>query len=606
MGVNKGWRRPAPLAGTLAVALAGLLWLAGALAWPEWISLDMRYRVRGTQDPGNGIVIVAISHRMFDLGIYRWPLSREYYTHALANLRGAGVRAVGLDVLLESVAPGDAALAAELGRWHGRAVLAYRAAAGLGESARGRTTIDARAAKVADARAYLSLPGGGVLAPNWPRGLGYVEVVQEADGVVHRFTPRTTLAGASLDSFPLALLRAVDPAAAGRYDRSGSLVIDYAGPAGTFPAPGSLDLDQVATGLFDPRLVVGKTVLIGATDPSLKDLFSGPFDGGAARTSGTELNATMLWTLQRGLAIQPVPEPLNGVALLALGAMALGAGLRLRPLQATLATLLLGAGFAALCQALFDHQVWLDLAGPLLAGGLAYVAVQAARAAESLRELRRVEGIFGRYVSPAVVRQLLGRPEALQLGGRRREISVLFSDIRGFTTLSERLRPEEVGAMLNEYFSAVVDVVFAHGGTVDKFVGDAIVALFNAPLDQPDHAQRAVSTARAMQEVAATLASRWAAQGKPALRIGIGVHTGPAVVGSFGSERRSDYTAIGDTMNVASRLEGLSKDLGCSIVISEVTAGALSTLAPFEPLGRVAIRGREESMALYGVRRGET
>jgi adenylate cyclase len=316
-----------------------------------------------------------------------------------------------------------------------------------------------------------------------------------------------------------------------------------------------------------------------------------------------EVNANVLWTILQNRALDSVPEPINALALLGLGALVLLSNLRLRPLLATCATVLAFVGYAALAQILFDHQIWLDLVGPLLAGGLVYVAVQAARVAESIRELRRVEGIFGRYVSHAVVHQLLGKTDALRLGGQRREISVLFSDIRGFTSFSEQLPPEEVGTMLNEYFKVMVAVIFAHGGTVDKFVGDAIMAVFNAPLDQPDHAERAVKTALAMQEATDALAGEWERRGRPPLRIGIGIHSGLAVVGSFGAEQRSDYTVVGDTVNVAARLEGMSKDLDCSIVISAVTAQRLPTLAPFEPLGTVTIRGREAGLEVYGVRR---
>jgi adenylate cyclase len=166
--------------------------------------------------------------------------------------------------------------------------------------------------------------------------------------------------------------------------------------------------------------------------------------------------------------------------------------------------------------------------------------------------------------------------------------------------------------MLNAYFTAMVDVIFAHGGTVDKFVGDAIMAVWGAPLDQADHALRAVQTAQAMQAAVAALVAQWEAQGRgpqwEKLRIGIDVHSGPAVVGSFGAERRSDYTAIGDTVNVASRLESLSKDLGCAIVISAATTRALpstseATFQEFEPLGQVVVKGRDEPLEVYGLRR---
>jgi adenylate cyclase len=594
------------IAGQVALALVLLLWLAGILTWPELVSLDLRYRVRGAVDPGQKIVLAPISKRMLDLGIYPVPLPRAIYAHALANLRQAGARAVGIDVLMESETLDDAALAAELRRWQGRVVLAIRRAANAGQSMHGNTPIDTRDAIAnsgRDARNTFLLPGGvgGTLAPFWPHGVGMTEITQDQDGVVHSYTLSTGVAGSVIASFPLALARLADPAAVARYRHATAITIDYAGPSPAFPV--AADLDLVANGLFDPRAVAGKIVLIGATDPSLKDLFPGPFDAGAALTPGVEVNADVLWTILQNRALDSVPDPVDALALLGLGALVLVSNLRLRPLLATCATVLALVGYAALAQILFDHQIWLDLVGPLLASGLVYVAVQAARVAESIQELRRVEGIFGRYVSHAVVRQLLGKTDALRLGGQRREISVLFSDIRGFTSFSEQLPPEEVGVMLNEYFAVTVAVIFAHGGTVDKFVGDAIMALFNAPLDQPDHAERAVKTALAMQEATHALAVEWEKRGRPRLRIGIGIHTGLAVVGSFGAEQRSDYTVVGDTVNVAARLEGMSKDLDCLIVISAVTAQRLPTLAPFEPLGMVTIRGREAGLEVYGVRR---
>ncbi len=600
--------RPALIPGLVALAITCLLWAGGVLDWPELVTLDLRFQLRGTQDPGTQIVLVPISRqmndRMYDLGIYGWPLPRSYYARAMANLRQAGAGAVGLDVLMENQTSDDATLARELGRWHGRAILDFRSAVYAGELLQGTTTVNVQqGTRVSRARYEFLLPGGGLLAPDWPRGAGYVEVTQDLDGVIHGLVPSKRVAGTVVDSFPLALARVVAPKVAVRYAPDSSITLDYAGPPNTFPV--AADLDLVANGLFDPHTVTGKIVLIGATDPARKDLFVGPFDHGAARTPGVEVNANALWTLLGRRALRRVSYPLDLAALLGMGMLALWWGLRLRPLLALLATLASITAYIALCQVLFTRGIWLGAAAPLLGSGLVYVAARAARFGESLRELRRVEAIFGRYVSPTVVRQLLGKADALRLGGQRREISVLFSDIRGFTTLSERLPPEEVGAMLNEYFSATVDVIFAHGGTVDKFVGDAIMAVFNAPLDQPDHAERAARTAQAMQEVADGLMAHWAAQGRPALRIGVGVHTGMAVVGSFGAERRSEYTAIGDTVNVAARLESLSKDLGCSIVISAATARLLTTLDPFVPLGLVPIRGREEALELYGVRRAE-
>ncbi len=593
--------RPALLAGVFVVLLAFLLWIVGLLTWPELISVDLRFQVRGRQSTGNQIALIPISSTMFDLGAYSWPLKRDVYTHALANLRHAGALAVGIDVLMESTTADDPGLTAELAQWHGRAILAYRQAANAGETIKGSTSVNVRGSTTTTARGAFVLPGGGALTPDWPRGAGYVEVTQDQDGVIHSMTPTRRMARVTVDSLPMALAQALKPGLAGRYTPGKSIQIDYAGPPGAFPV--AADLDLIAEGLFNPGAVAGKVILIGSTDPAQKDLFPGPYDGGAALTPGVEVNAAALWTLLGGRALQPVPAPLNALALLGLGSLTVALGLRLRPLISLPTAVVAGALFLGTCQALFARGIVVDEVGPLLALAGGYLTVQGARFAESLRDLHRVEALFGRYVSPAVVRGLVGKQEELRLGGRRLEISVLFSDIRGFTTFAERLPPEEVGTMLNEYFTTMVDLIFDRGGTVDKFVGDAIMAVFNAPLEQPDHAERAVATAFAMQEAADVLATRWESLGRPPLKIGIGVQSGPAVVGNFGADRRLEYTALGDTVNVASRLESLSKELDCAIVVGAATVGLLGDPGKLEPLGLIAVRGRAEPLELYGVRR---
>jgi adenylate cyclase len=595
--------RPALLAGVLVLFLSFAIWTVDLLTWPELISVDLRFQVRGRQSTGDQIALVPITSNMFDLGIYSWPLKRDIYTHALANLRRAGAVAVGVDVLMESTTADDPGLTAELSQWHGRAIMAYRRAASKGETVNGNSSVNVHGPVTATARGAYVLPGGGALAPKWPRGAGYVEVTQDQDGVVHSLVPTRRVAGITVDSLPMALARLLKPGLESGYPAGKAVQIDYAGPPGAFPT--AADLDVVAAGLFDPSAVAGKVILIGSTDPAQKDLFPGPYDDGAALTPGVEVNADALWTLLGGRAPQPVSAPLNAVTLLVLGGLAIGLGLRLRPLLSLPTTLASIALFLVLGQALFAKGILLDEVGPLLAYAGAYLAVQGARFAESLRDLHRVEALFGRYVSPAVVRGLVGKQDELRLGGQRRDISVLFSDIRGFTTFAEHLPPEEVGAMLNEYFTAMVDVIFTHGGTVDKFVGDAIMAVFNAPLEQPDHAQRAVATALAMQDTATVLATRWESLGRPPLTIGIGVQSGPAVVGNFGADRRLEYTALGDTVNVASRLESLSKDLGCAILVGAGTVELLAELGNLEPLGLITVRGRAEPLDLYGVRRTE-
>jgi adenylate cyclase len=204
-----------------------------------------------------------------------------------------------------------------------------------------------------------------------------------------------------------------------------------------------------------------------------------------------------------------------------------------------------------------------------------------------------------------VVHAILATRGEDALAGRRRRITVLFSDIRGFTTLSERLEPEEVVRLLREYLTAATAIVFRHGGSVDKYMGDAIMALYGAPFDQPDHAARAVRTGLELQECVQTLSAQWIARGGEALRSGVGIHTGDAIVGAMGSSQRLEFTAIGDTVNVASRLEGLTKDFGAPVIISQTTHEEVAGLFQARSLGSVRVRGRELSVDLYAIEGSE-
>jgi adenylate cyclase len=217
------------------------------------------------------------------------------------------------------------------------------------------------------------------------------------------------------------------------------------------------------------------------------------------------------------------------------------------------------------------------------------------------REKRRVKRLFSRYVSKDVYDQLIANPEDARLGGQRRFMTVLFSDIRGFTSVSEQGEPEEIVGQLNEYFSRMVPIVFAHHGTIDKFVGDMIMALFGAPLDDPDHADHAVQTALAMSAGLAELNRGWAAAGRPVLDIGIGINTGDMVAGNLGSESIMSYTVIGDNVNLGARLESLNKDHQTRVIISEATRRALRGQYDIGALGEVVVKGKSRAVQIYSV-----
>jgi adenylate cyclase len=215
------------------------------------------------------------------------------------------------------------------------------------------------------------------------------------------------------------------------------------------------------------------------------------------------------------------------------------------------------------------------------------------------REKRNIRLAFRYYLTPSVMDAVLADPSLLKLGGEKRELTVLFSDIRGFTSLSEKLAPEQLVHMLNDYLTPMTDVVFENGGTLDKYMGDAIMAFYGAPLEQPDHALRAVKTADSMMRALATLAPEWRAEGLPTLDIGIGINSGPMVVGNMGSESRFDYTVMGDAVNLGSRLEGTNKVYGTHVILSEDTEALVRGQVTTRELDSVRVKGKHKPVRIY-------
>jgi adenylate cyclase len=221
--------------------------------------------------------------------------------------------------------------------------------------------------------------------------------------------------------------------------------------------------------------------------------------------------------------------------------------------------------------------------------------------AKGVRERDTIKQAFSGYLSRQVLDTFMAKGDLSALQGERRRITVMFTDIRGFTTIAERMAPEEVVTLLGQYFERMVEVVMRHQGTIDKFLGDGMMVIFGAPLDDPYQEEHAVAAAIEMQSQLAELSKKWEAEGRPVVRMGVGINSGAAIVGNIGSDQRMEYTAIGDTVNLASRLETASKDLGVDIVVSEHTYDAIRPLFRWKSAGEVTVRGRTEPVRAYSV-----
>jgi len=380
-------------------------------------------------------------------------------------------------------------------------------------------------------------------------------------------------------------------------NEQGKLLINYYGPKGMFPY---YNLADVVLGEVPPQEFKDKIVLVGWIGIISQDLHPTSFQ---EDFPGVEIHATILENiLRRDFLTRPGSTIIvDSLIILVLG---LGIGFllpRLSPINGillALACLILLAGFVH--GAFIYSKVWLNFTFPFLTLTLNYVLLTSYKYFTEERHKREVRHAFQHYVSPAVVDEILQDIEKLKLGGERKYLTALFSDIRGFTTMSERMKAEELVPFLNEYLTAMTNIVMDYKGTLDKYMGDAIMAFYGAPLPQEDHGVRACRTALNMMAKLKEMRVQWEAANYPFLDIGIGINSGDMVAGNMGSHDRFDYTIIGDEVNLASRLEGVNKEYGTNIIISENTYRLIKDL-PFivRELDRITVKGKKEPVTIY-------
>lgn len=355
-------------------------------------------------------------------------------------------------------------------------------------------------------------------------------------------------------------------------------------------------LDEIR---YKPEYFKDKIIFIGTIAPAQGDLHSTSL---GSVYPGVEFQATALNNLLSGNCLIPASSYATWLITLLLCMLS---GLFMfssrsffsSSMRVSLLALIFLIG---VCYVFSSFHYWIELVAPLGGVCLTFTSATVIYYFTEGKEKRRIKTTFSKYVAPEVVEEILKDYKNLKASvGERKELTILFSDIRNFTKMSESLSPEEVVRLLNEYLTLMVKIIFRYGGTLDKYMGDGIMAFYGAPRNQPNHAELAVRTAQEMLKETKQLQLQWTKEGKPYLNIGIGINTGEVVVGSIGSEQRLDYTIIGDNVNLASRLESLNKEYGTNIIISQFTAQKLDNQFPLRELGQVQIRGREKPVIIY-------
>jgi adenylate cyclase len=565
-----------PIIAICASLVAIAMYFAGIFQSWQWKLADSLYT--GHERAGD-VVIVAIDNESISR-IGRWPWPRSIHAEILSRLEEFDAKAIGYDVNFpeSSNEQDDGELEKALLQTD-NVVLPFEAS--LKTGADGQFVVE---------KELYPLPRFSKAG-----ALGLSNMTLDSDGVLRRAPVAVETAnGDEKLIFAAAVLDAAEELPS---DLPDQVVINFAGPPKTFQTMSAADL---LSGAVKRDAIQGKIVFVGATAPDLHDEVLTP-TAKRSMMSGVETHANALSTIRSG-GLAEEPWPLVVVSTIALALLAAYVAERSRRILHTI-LITAGALVAYLVSAflLFEARIILNIFYPLLAFLIAAAMAILVRLSREKREKGQIRSTLSRYLSRQVVDFLIKHPEKLVLGGEKKEMTVLFSDLRGFTNLSEGLSAEDLVKVLNDYLSEMTVIVFEHGGVLDKYMGDAVMAFWNAPLDQPDHAEKAVLSAIAMRDRLREMNESGVFASGIRLKLGIGVNSGPMVVGNMGGRERFDYTVMGDTVNLGSRLESLNKEYGTEIIVSENTARALSTGILLRGLDIVAVKGKKEPVEIFEV-----
>ncbi len=577
------WYSVALFSTLLGLALTFLRpWQGIELRWFD--QLSVLSAPRSTVLP---ITIVGIDEASFAEIGKRWPWPRDLHAQLIDRLVDDGAAVIAFDMILSEAATSreDDILARAIQR-AGNVVLAsdhaYRETGALKQWMRVDPIPLFVAAGASSGLASAVIDGDTVLRR-----------VPEAQGIFWRQIIRV-------------LQRTRPDLGMTEYMPHGAL-IRHLGPAHTFPHVSYHHVlnrhASIPEGYFrDQIVIVGRDVRASPeVGTAQSDLFATPFLGQSQLlTPGVEIHATVLENALTGRAIAPVSTWAGRGFLMALALLATGALWRWHPVWSGGWILLLVAVAMATSYVAFDHgSTWLPVMAAIATLASMYVGMGMLSYLNERRRAVHIKSTFSMYVAPVVVEQMVSNPHLVKLGGERRELTLLFSDLAGFTSMSERLSPEMVAKVINLYLTEMTRIIIASGGTVDKFIGDAVMAFWGAPLDDPEHAIHGVESAILMQEKMDELQESFSSMGAGVVALRIGVHTGPAIVGNMGSEVRFDYTALGDSVNLASRLEGVNKTYGTRILLSESTAAELEGRIALRQVDRVRVKGKQQPVEIF-------
>jgi adenylate cyclase len=627
----------------LGVLAAALVLLATRVLMPDLFerfeaeTLDSRFLAKVKQqmsarrgDVIEDIVIVDIDQRSLDkLGLYaQWP--RSHHARVIDYLKREGAAVIAFDILFmerDERAAYDSALVASVAR-AGNVVnaLAFSAAnpeAFLPPMLAAPQQFEAqRFALDLPAHTPITFPqeerfsGKFFELYNRSAKLGFVNFLDSKEDAIRRMPLFMSFAGKIYPAFALAAVvqrlglsaqevtisaerevwlgGAPGPRLRVPVNRRGEMLVNYQGGFQSFRYLSYVD---VMEGRLEAGFFKNKIALIGTSAPGLYDLRVAPFQN---NFPGVEIHANMIHNVLSQDFIWQEPAA-SSVVMLALLAVLTGViALLLTPWASLAFTGFIAAGYIGLTFWAFVYRnAWMAEVEPVLAIALTLLLGMIYRYLSEEREKNLIYGMFGNYLSDNLVRAILRRPAMLKLGGERKFATAFFSDIKDFTEISERLTPDEMIMQLNEYLSVMSDIVLKYGGYLDKYVGDAIVAGFGLPLDLEDHAERACFAALEMQEGLVTLRNKWRNEMKPLFEARIGVNTGLMIAGNIGGQTRSNYTMIGDSVNLASRLEGVNKMYGTRIIISEETFESAKSKIIARELDAVRVKGKSRPVRIF-------